>query len=69
MSAASVSGLVVGAVWITLLRYYPEATLVPAEGGCGVAPGGGSVVWPAIPEAEAGYLVLEQGSLELKEGP
>jgi hypothetical protein len=51
VSAASVSLLVVGAGWRTLLRFCPEAAMVPAEGGCGVASGGGSAVWSAIPGA------------------
>jgi hypothetical protein len=53
MSAASVSLLVVGAGWSTLLRSCPETAMVPAEGGCGVASGGGSAVWSAIPGAGA----------------
>jgi hypothetical protein len=35
----------------TLLRSVSEAALVPAEGGYGVATGGGSSVWSAIPGA------------------
>jgi hypothetical protein len=54
MSAASVSLLMVGAGWHTLLRSGPEAAMVPAEGGCGVGSGGGSAVWSAIPGAGAG---------------
>jgi hypothetical protein len=51
VSAASVSLLMVGAGWRTLLRSCSEAVMVPAEGGCGVASGGGSAVWSAIPGA------------------
>jgi hypothetical protein len=51
VSAASVVLLVVGAGGRTLLRSCPEAAMVPAEGGCGVASGGGSAVWSAIPGA------------------
>jgi hypothetical protein len=54
MFAASVSLLVVGAGWRTLLRTCPEAVMVPAEGGSGVASRGGSAVWSAIPGAGAG---------------
>jgi hypothetical protein len=53
MSAASVSLLVVGAGWSTILRSCPETAMVPAGGGCGVASGGGSAVWSAIPGAGA----------------
>jgi hypothetical protein len=51
VSAASVFLLVVGAGWRALLRSCPEAAMVPAEGGCGVASGEGSAVWWAIPGA------------------
>jgi hypothetical protein len=51
MSAASVSLLVVGTGWSTLLRSCPEASMVPAEGGCDVASGGRSAVCSAIPGA------------------
>jgi hypothetical protein len=54
MSVASVSLLVVGAGWSTLLLSCPEAAMVPAEGGCGVASGRGSAVWSAISGAGAG---------------
>jgi hypothetical protein len=54
ISAVSVSLLVVGAGWRTLLRSCHEAVMVPAEGGCGVASGGGSAVWLAFPGAGAG---------------
>jgi hypothetical protein len=36
------------------LRSGPEAAMLPAEGGCGVALEGGSAVWSAIPGAGAG---------------
>jgi hypothetical protein len=48
-AAASVSLLVVGAGRSTLLRSGSQAAMVPAEGGCGVASGGGSAVRSAIP--------------------
>jgi hypothetical protein len=47
--SASVSLLLVGAGWRTLLRSCPEAAIVLAEDGCGVTSGGGSAVWWAIP--------------------
>jgi hypothetical protein len=40
---------VVGTGRRTLLRSCPEAAMIPAEGGCGVASGGVSAVWSAIP--------------------
>jgi hypothetical protein len=54
MSVASVSLLVVGAGWSTLLRSCPEAAMVPAEGGCCVALGRECAVCSAIPVAAAG---------------
>jgi hypothetical protein len=51
VSAAYVSLLAVDAGWCTLLRSCPEAAMVPAEDECGVASGGGSTVWSAIPGA------------------
>jgi hypothetical protein len=46
--------LAVGAGRGTLLRLGPEAAMVPAEGGCGVALGGGSAARSAIPGARVG---------------
>jgi hypothetical protein len=51
MSAESVSLLVLGAGWNTLLYSCPEAAMIAAECGCGVASGGESAVWTAIPGA------------------
>jgi hypothetical protein len=65
VSAASVSLLVVGAGWRNLLRSCPEAAMVPAEGGCSVAPGGDLLFGRRFLGTGSGYLVLVQGSLEL----
>jgi hypothetical protein len=45
---------VVGAGRSIFLRSGSEAATVPAESGCGVAPGGGPAVRSAIPGARAG---------------
>jgi hypothetical protein len=66
VSAASVCLLVVGAGRRTLLRSCSEAAMVPTEDGCGVASGGVSAVWSAIPGS--GRLVLEPGSLKVRGG-
>jgi hypothetical protein len=60
--------LEVGAGSGTLLHSGPEAAMVPAERGCGVSSGGGSVVRLPIPGGGRGSLALERGSLELREG-
>jgi hypothetical protein len=50
------------------LRSDSEAAMVPAEGRCGDALGGGSAVRAAVPVGGARSLVLEQVSLELRRG-
>jgi hypothetical protein len=54
MSAASVSLLAVGAGLGTFLRPVTKMVVVPAEAGCGLFLGGGSVAWVAVPGGGAG---------------